>query len=189
MDTISELRGKTRALVEDFSKKGNEAFIYNTGDQVFPLAEDYPSNITSVSKNGTALGSGEYSFDSDTNEVTVTASLSSGDAITVKYTYYKYSNTEIDEYIRGALVWISSRSICETDYKIETGDIYPTPDNKTEDLIAIIASILIKPNYTEYRLPNITIRTPETMSKEEKILKFIDRFQMGLGVNEVLELE
>ena len=71
-------------------------------------------------------------------------------------------------------------------FKDEPDSIHPNPDNKTEDLIAIIASILINPNYSEYRLPNRTVRYPRTMDKETKIQKIVSRFQMGLGISEII---
>ena len=188
---ISELRDKVRALIEDFLKTSSgESFTYTTGDQVFTLQEENVQNITSVTKNGVALGSGEYSFDSSSNELTVSASLSTNDIVIVKYTYYKYSDTEIDGYIKSAIAWISISSHCKTDYEIDSdGDIYPTPNNKEEDLIAIIASIIIKPNYNEYRLPNLTVRYPRTMDKETKIQRLIEKFYIGLGISDVLEFD
>ncbi len=186
---IAELRTKTRALISDFSKKGVETFAYSSGDQVWTLQESYPENITSVTKNGAALGSAEFSYDSDTNELTITASLSAGDIIICSYTYYKYSNSEIDSYISGALVWISVYSHCETDFEYESEEIYPTPSSKEEDLISLIASILIKPNYSEYRLPNLTVKYPRTMTKDLKIQRLIEKFYIGLGINGVVEFE
>jgi len=188
---IAELRDKVRALIEDFLKTSSgETFTYTTGDQVFTLQEENIQSVISVTKNGEALGSGEYSFDNSSNELTISASLSSGDIIIVKYTYYKYSDTEIDGHIKSAIVWISVSSYCETDYEMDSdGDIYPTPNNKEEDLFAVIASIIIKPNYTEYRLPNLTVRYPRTMDKETKIQKLIEKFYIGLGINDVLEFD
>jgi len=186
---ISELRTKTRALVTDFSKTGVETFVYSSGDSAFTLQESYPETITSVTKNGVALGSGEYSFDTDTNELTITDALSAGDIIICSYTYYKYSNNEIDEYIRGALAWISVYSSCDSDFELEDEDIFPTPASKEEDLIAIISSILIKPNYSEYRLPNLTVKYPRTTSKDEKIKRLIERFYLGLGISDIITFD
>jgi len=187
---ITELRRKTRALCSDFSKKGVETFTYSSGDKVFTLQEEYPTDITSVTVDGVALGSGEYSYDTDTNELDISGSgiVSSGDIIVVKYTYYKYSNSEIDEYIRGALAWISLTAYCESDFEFEDDDVYPTPNSKEEDLIAIISAILIKPNYSEYKLPNITVKYPRTMDKETKIQRIIEKFYRGLGIDGILEL-
>ena len=192
LSTIETLRGKTRALVNDIVKSDKETFTY-TNSAIFTLAEENIESITQITKNGVALTTGEYSFDSSTNEITITPDtgneLSNGDVIIVTYTYYKYSTTELDEWIKASLVWMSVFSASETDFEIESGDIYPTPDNRTLDLIVLIASILIKPNYSEYRLPNLTVRYPRTLSKEEKIERLINKFTQGLGVNDVLEWE
>ena len=109
----------------------------------------------------------------------------------VDFLYTKYSDTEIDEYIKGALVFISvfSHAVKDYEYEIESGgegSIVPTPENRTTDLVALVASILIKPNYSSYKLPNLTVTYPETMSKEEKIEKLVTKFNMGLGQNDIL---
>lgn len=186
---ISELRTKTRALIADFSKKGVETFVYSSGDSEFTLQESYPDDITSVTKNGVALGSGAYSYDTDTNILTITDALSAGDIIICSYTYYKYSNSEIDEYIRGSLVWISVYSTCSSDFEFEDDDVYPTPTSKEEDLISLVASILIKPNWSEYRLPNLTVKYPKTMDKDLKLKRLIERFYLGLGISDVITFD
>ena len=182
---ITELRRKTRALCSDFSTKGVETFTYSSGDKVFILQEEYPDDITSVTVNGVALGSGTYSYDTDTNELTISGSglVDSGDVIVVRYTYYKYSNSEIDEYVRGALAWISLFAFCASDFEFEDDDVYPTPTSKEEDLIAIISAILIKPNYSEYKLPNITVKYPRTMDKDTKIQRIIEKFYGRIFIN------
>ncbi len=186
---LSELRTKIRALIFDLLKNDFESFTYESGDTIFVLAESNIGTISSVTQNGVALASGDYSYDSTTNELEITASMSANDIIIVKYTYYKYSSTELDEYIRASLVWISVFSYCETDFELEDEDISPTPSNKQEDLISLIASILIKPDYSEYRLPNLVVRYPRTMAKEDRIEKTIVRFQRGLGVNDLLTFD
>lgn len=184
---LSDVRQKIRALVEDFEKSDFETFSY-TISPVFTVAEDHLSSITKVLKNSVELGSGEYSFDSDTNKITVTVSLNSGDIIEVDYKYYKYSETELDEYIRASLVWISVSAYSQTDYEIENDDIYPTPDNKTLDLVSLISSILIKPDYTTYKLPNVTVIYNGRLPKDQKIQKLISRFKIGLGVFDTIEI-
>ena len=141
-----------------------------------------------VYEDGVELGSGEYDYDADTEELEVTVSLSSGNEIVVKYNYYKYSDTELNSFVTASLVWISAFSYTQTDYEVEDDDIYPTPDQKTTDLIALISSILIKPDWTAYSLPNVKVAYSNRLSKEEKITKLISRFQMGIGVNEIIEL-
>jgi len=184
---LSEIRTKIRALISDLSKSDIEVFSYSSGDQIFILAEENISSIIKVEKNGVELGSGTYSYDSTTNELTIISSLSSGDLITCKYNFQKYSDTELAEYIRASLVWLSIFANGETDYELEDDDIIPTMDNKTTDLTAIISSILIQPSYSEYRLPNLTVRYPRTMSKEDRIKTLIVRFRRGLGISDILE--
>ena len=187
---IEELRAKIRGLVEDFIATDEESFTYETGDKIFTLQESNVTNVSSVKVNDVELGTAEWSFDSDTSELTIsseTGILDADDVIKVKYTFYKYTDSELKEYIRGALVWITVFAYCEDDYEIETDDVYPTPDNKTEDLIALVASILIKPDYSEYRLPTVTVKYPRTMCKEERIESLIQKFKIGLGVNDTLD--
>ncbi len=186
---IDKIREKIRALIEDTPAKSDfETFTYNTGDKVFLLAESNISSIIKVEKNGAELGSGDYDYISSTNELEIITGLSSGDIVTVKYTYYKYSDTELDGFIKASLVWISVFAYSRTDFELEGETIHPTPDQKTTDLIALIASILIKPDWTTYRLPNRTVVYSRRMSKEEKIEKLISRFNSGLGVNQLITL-
>jgi hypothetical protein len=186
---VALIRPKVRALIGDLGSSGFESFVYRNTD-TFVLAEENISTITKVFLNGTELGTGEYSYDSTTNRLTISVTgLSNSDIIQVYYTYYKYSDTEITEYIRGALVWITYGAYKETDYELEEDDIYPTPDNRTIDLISLITSILIKPDYTTYRLPTVTVVYGGRMPKDEKIEKLVSKFYYGLGVSGIIEFE
>ena len=186
---LQDIRVKIRALIEDIGMKCNspEVFIYE-GSNIFTICAGVVNSIIKVTKNDVVLGSGEYSFDPATNELTITTSLETDDVLKVYYTCNQYSDSELDEYIRSALVWLSIYSYCsEEDFEIEEDDIYPTPTNKERDLIALISSILIKPNYSMYKLPTVTVAYPRSMSKEDRIEKIITHFKRGLGVNDLLE--
>jgi len=185
---LSTLRTKIRALIEDKNFTDFEVFTY-TNSSIFTLAEENINEITKVLKNGSELGSGDYTYDSTTNKITITASLSSNDTIEVDYTYYKYSDTELDEYMRASLVWLSVFDENSKDYEIEEIGIYPTPENRTLDLICLISSILIKPDWTQYRMPNVTVIYQNNMSKETKIERLINRFTFSSGVNDILEFD
>ena len=151
------------------------------------MPEDNTESIVQVLKNGNNLGSATYDYNSDTNQIVITDSLSEGDLIFVKYTYYKYSNNEILGYIRSALVWISIYGDCEDDFELYEEYIDPTPSNKELDLISIIASIIVNPNHSLYKLPNITVTYPKKVSKIEMIEQLINKFYRGLGVIEIIE--
>ncbi len=185
-NSVTKIRSKIRALTEDLQSTDTETFEY-VNSAIFTLQEENIEDITEVSLDGIALGSGDYSFDSSTNKLTIIASLSGVSNIEVVYTYYKYSDTEVDSYVKASLVWISIFDVSENDYEIEDDDIYPEPDGRTLDLIALIASILINPNWTEYKLPTVTVKYPRKWSKEEKIEKLISRFTLGTGVSDVIE--
>jgi hypothetical protein len=131
-----------------------------------------------------------YTFSSTTNKVTISSTLVSNDVIEVDYTYNKYSNSELDEYIRAALVWISIFSPFTEDYEIESGDILtPTPDNRMTDLISIIASILINPDYNQYKLPTMNVIYGSRLPREQKIEKLLAKYNFGLGVAELIEYD
>jgi len=186
---LQDIRQKIRALVEDFGTRCNspEVFSYE-GSNIFTICVGVVNSIIKVTNNDVELGSGEYSFDSTTNELTILSVLATDDIIKVYYTCNVYSDTELDEYIRASLVWLSIYSYCSgEDFEIETDDIYPTPTNKERDLISLISSILIKPNYSMYKMPTVTITYPRTMSKEDRIEVMITHFKRGLGVNELIE--
>lgn len=185
---LENIRIKVRSLIGDApAKKDIEIFTYQSGDQIFILSEENILTLIKVEKNGVELVSGDYSYDSSDNELTIVASLSSGDIVTVKYTYTKYSDTELDAYITSALVWISVFSTCHQDFEKESDSIEPTPTGREVDLIALISSILIKPSYSEYKMPNLIVKYPRTMTKEKRIEVLIGKFNRGLGVSDILE--
>lgn len=192
---FSNVKTKVRALIEDIAKSASETFTYTTSD-IFTMSEPNVITADDFTVNGNALDSGEtYALDTTTNKVTLTgASLTADDEIEIDYSYYsKYSDTEITEYIRAALVHISLYSDCQ-DYELETdgdGDynFEPTPSNKQLDMIALVTAILINPSWTKYELPNVTITFPNSQSKEAKIRKLITRLQTMGGYTGLIKLE
>lgn len=184
---LPTIRQKIRALVSDFSQSSSEVFTYVTS-AIFTIAQDNVT-VTAVEINGDTSGI-TYTFSSTTNKITITSTLVAGDIIEVSYTYNKYSDTELDEYIRAALVWMSVYSYETTDYEIESNDlIAPTPNNKTTDLIALVASILINSDFSAYKMPNYSVVFPRTMSKELRIEKLIGKFNYGIGVCDILNFD
>lgn len=188
---LESIREKIRALVVDNEKSDFQTFVYTT-TPIFTVAQP---NITIVKVLLNGVEILDYTFDVLTNKVEITVSaLTTSDVIEVDYTYIKYSETEIDSYIRSALVFISVYCYDDKDYELEyesgnDGNIIPTPDNRTTDLIALVSSILIKPDYSQYNLPNIKVTYPRKMTKEERIEKLISKFQIGLGENYILNFD
>jgi hypothetical protein len=186
---------KVRALVEDFAVNDFEVFTYSNSN-VFTLQEPIINSITQVLYNGNALETGQgYTFNPANNKITIIGiTFSDGDTIEVDYNFNTYSYANILSYITGALVWLSIFDYSSDTYLLvgtdSTAYIVPDlsdPKNKTGDLICIIASILILPNYIHYRMPNLAINYPEKMSREEKIKHFIQVFKQGIGVMDIIQ--
>ena len=187
---ITKIKTKIRGLIEDNVKTDFETFTY-VDTEVFTISEENIDSITEVLVNGAEIGTGDYSFNTTTNKITITVTgLAENDNIEVDYTYYKYSDTELTSYIRSALAWMSSFGYGETDYEIEANGIYPTPNNRTTDVIALVTSILINPDYTRYQLPNsVTVVYNNRLTRYQKIEKLLSRFAMGVGDLDTLKID
>lgn len=184
MTTIIE---KIRDIIGDNLVKSVDIFEYLSSD-IFTLQEANPiESSLSVLVNGLLHnGSGKWSFDPNTNKITVD-DIAVSDIIEIDYnTYLKYSDNEIKSYIRAALVYISVEKY--KDFKNQSDYIFPTPIEKEENLIALIASILINPPVKSYRTPEFSITFGETMSKEEKIKKLVKQYKSYIGVIDYIDL-
>jgi hypothetical protein len=189
---LEDIRTKIYSLVEDFSKTGTELFTFSVSN-IFTIAEQ---NITinNVLQNGIILEPSLYSFDSTTNEITVTNqsginSLLSGDIIQINYNYHQYTDDEMNGYIRASACWYSVYSHNNLQFEIDNDvdTIEPTPTAQEADLIALIASIILKPDYTSYRLPNLTVTYRREIPKYERIEKLIAKWEMGVGITDTLQ--
>jgi hypothetical protein len=185
---LISLRKKIRSLVEDFLTSDTQVHTY-INSNIFTMAENNIQSITSVLINGNPLESGEnYSYSPTTKKITFAGvSFSSGDQIEVGYTYYEYSDTELDGFIRASLIWLSIYDYTEGDFELEDTGIYPTLSNKEIDMVAIIASILIKPDCTSYKLEKVSVVYPNLLPKEERIQDLISQFKVGIGAVGVID--
>jgi hypothetical protein len=188
METIIE---KIRNLINDNLKhnKLGDLWQYQGLSKVFTL-ENANVDKTSliVYKDGTVWGEeGEnYSYNLNTEEITVHEEtgeeFNPGDNLRATYDYYeKYSENEIKGHIKAALSYLSVEKY-ET-YTIETDEeLDPEPTEQEENLIALIASILIKGNIRSYRTSEVTVVFNENLSKEEKISRIINNFDKASGI-------
>lgn len=163
---------KIRALIEDLIQTRDQTDTY-VSSSIFTLIEDNVSAVNSVEINGIESGV-TYTYNSTTNKVTITSSLSSGDIIVINYSYnQQYSDNELEDYIEGALAYISNSNIGVFIQEQSANEFYPIPTLKQENLIAMITATLLKPNISRYTLGGETIHYPETKSKENKIKDII----------------
>ena len=172
-----------RDLIEDNAKSTIDVFEF-ISSKVFTLSE---ANVDSTSilvyKSGTLVANTNYTFNTTNSKLTFNNaySLTAGDSIELDYSaYIKYSDEELKGYIRAALARISVEKY--KTFKDRTGYIFPTPNSIEENLIAVVASILIKKSISQYRTSEININYVETESIDEKIRKTVGKFKSYLGV-------
>jgi len=177
--TLTSITTLVRYLINDTVKtmSPGDIIIYDTSS-VFTLTESNAISVSAVYKNDVELESGTYSYDSDTQKLTVSASLTSGDTIEIRYTYYpNYSDTEIQNYIQAAIIHLSVNNFYN--YTISDSKIFPDPTPSEQRLIAIVTALLIEPDNKTYRLPDLTINVPRDLPLHDKIRKVIMRHKQN----------
>ncbi len=171
--TLTTLETLIRYILNDSEKpmSPGDIFVYENS-ATFTLTEPNVNSIIEVLKNDVALTSGQYSYDSVTNKLTVSASMTSGDIIEIQYKYYpNYSSSEIAGYIHSALVHLSCNNFYT--WEVVSGTLYPDPEPNERNLIALVAATLIYPDNKSYSLPDIRINVPADLPLHLKIQKII----------------
>ena len=185
--TLSNLVSKVRYLINDNLTEmvPGDIFTYENSN-VFTLTESNVSSVSTVLVNDEELNSGDWSYDSTTNKVTISTSLSTGDIVEIRYSYYpNYSDTEIKRYIEAALVYISANNY--KTFIVENETIFPEPDDREKNLIALITAILIQPNNQTIRLPDVSIVAPRDLPTDQKISRAISLFKKNThGILDIL---
>ena len=187
VDILTGIRQKVYSLVEDFEQKGIELFTYGISN-VFTIAQQSVT-ISQVLQNGIVVPTNKWSFNSIVNKLTVTSTLLVGDIIEVDYKYFQYTDAEINGYLQSAMVWYSVYSHNPKNFELASDGttIEPTPDSQECDLLALIASILLKPDYTSYRLPNLTVTYRRELPRYERIEKLMAKWESCVGITDVLQ--
>jgi hypothetical protein len=183
-DILTKTKTILRAVVGDIAANKTDVFPWSTGDaKSFTLTKLNVANVTSVNVNGHSLGSAEWDYSAGI--VSVSASLEDGDVVTVVYTFNKYTEDELTEWIRASLCWLT---VCNyKDYELSGTNIYPTPTNRETDLIALVASILMKPDMISYKTTMVSATFPEQLPKEDRIKKLVVWFGYNVGACGVIE--
>ena len=174
---LTKIIAKVRAIISDRLKTDSEVFEY-VSSLVFQLTEVNITDVSKVTINQAELDSGEdFTLETSTLKVTLNAMPTVGDEIEVFFTYYeKYSDTELTEYIRAALVYCNIYGDTNFDLDDLGGSAYaiePTPSQREEDLISLITATLILPEYSSYKLDTISVTFPRQQDKETKIRKLV----------------
>lgn len=194
---LSIVRGYVRTLINDQLKtNGHDVENFDTS-YIFRISEDFPvADSLTVKKNGTLLDSSDWSFDEDTNEVTIDIQESGNDLveddiIELLYFYYaKYSNDEIDGYISGALLYFTQYRYKKT-FEIDGTEIVAIneeePSTQEAHIIALVTAIHIDPQNITLRTPDITRSAVENLSKTEQISRIFRNFNRFVGELSFLE--
>lgn len=186
---MTNIIDKLRAIINDFLQtNGKQSFEYlsTQASKIFTL---FNSNVSSstiiVYKNGEEWSSDNYSYDSSTAQITIDEEsgeeLEIGDVLLVTFSYYnKYSDTELINFIKAALAYLSSYGYgtftCRSDEYIS-----PTPTENEQYLIAMVAGILIKGDIRRYSTKEIDIVFNDNDSKEKRIKKLIMQAKKTYG--------
>lgn len=197
--TTASIITKIRGLIKDLLKTdGRDIFEYDS-DSSFSLGESFVSSSTiNVYQNGTLMSEDDWSYNSNTNKVTITpvtsgVSLTKGDNIIITYSYYaKYSDNEITSYIEANLTRFSQKKYKKTFYLNSSDEVVSlnneNPSDEEGDIIALITAIDIDPQNINVRIGNdFTISATEKKSKSELINDVFNEFTKTYGVIEFLE--
>lgn len=184
-NTVTSVTSIIRGLIDDkLRTDGRDSEIYQ-GDNVFTLSEDFVSSSTiTVFIGGTETTN--FTYDSDNNQVTISASLSNDDTVLIKYHYYKkYSDVEIKGYLESSLVYFPQYQYKKTFVINDSNEIVAINnyDPSTEELyfIATIASIVIDPQNIRISIPDLGISPKRDLSDQEQIKVSFRNFKNFIG--------
>lgn len=176
--SFSTIRTKIRSLINQGSKAGIDPFTYDSSD-IFTLSEDNVISVTDVLVNDVSIGSGNWTYSSSTNKVTIASgvAISAGDSVQINYTYYpNYSNNELDGYIQAAISYVSINNY--KTFEIDGDDINPEPTEAEENLLAVVAGVIINPENKSFTVQEIRVQvSTSSLSTQDKIAKIISSFK------------
>jgi hypothetical protein len=187
--SINTVTTKVRMLINDAlqTSQPGDIFTYEN-TRVFTLTEANVVAIVKVYLND--IETTAYDYDETTNKVTFEASLtmSIDDVVEIVYTYYaNYSDAELASYIQSSIMHLSMSDI--EDWTIEEDNvIYPEPNDREVNLIALVAAILINPQNTSIRLPDISITGAKDLSTMDKVTRLIANYKKNTGIVGVFDM-
>lgn len=198
--TTASVITNIRGLIKDTLKTdGRNSFEYDA-DNKFKLSSEFISSSTiNVYQNGTLLDTQDWSYDSDTNYVTISfvtsgLSLTKGDVILITFSYYaKYSDSEIILYIKSNLLRFVEYRYKKTFYMNDDDEIVTSnginPTLEEGNIIGLITAVDIDPQNVSIRIPELTISAEQNLSKEEQIKNIMTRFMRSFGTIDFIEDE
>lgn len=195
----SDIIRQIRSILKDkLNSNGITTEEYDTANR-FTLADDFvDSDTITVYQNGNLLDEADWSYNSVTNQVTITpvtsgVSLTKGDIIEITYSYYnKYSDSEIKGFIESALLKLAEYNYKKLFRWDTTNEIVKAvnginPTKTEEYMISLITAVLIDPKNISIRTRDFSLSAEENKSRSEQISDIISRFQNFVGEIEFIE--
>lgn len=187
---ITKIQNKTRNFIEDNIKSTFQTEIVESG-RTFTIEQENANAVTLVTVSGVLLDIADYSYEVASQTLTIAiGKVEETDVVIIYFTYYKYANSELLGFIKASLDFMS----CFDYYpnfivSSEDTDIYPIPNIAEQSLIARIASIIIKPNYSKKRSEGVSVEYPKTASKELIIERLVTKFKSDkIGQAEAIDI-
>lgn len=192
INTIASVTTIIRGLINDqIQLDGKNAFSFKTDNKFFLSESFVQSSSIIVYQNGVDITSSNWTYNSDTNEVDITftvsgSSLTVDDIIVITYNYYKkYSDTEIQGFITSALGYFVQYRWCKI-FEVNTDDEIVSIDNLDPEIkelyfIAIISSILIDPQNIKIDTPEFKLSPKRDLSDQAQIAKSFAQFKRFVG--------
>lgn len=176
--SFSTIRTKIRSLLNEGSKTGTDIFTYESSD-IFSISEDRVISVSDVLVNDVSIGSGNWTYSSTTNKVTIASgvAITAGDTIQINYSYYpNYSDTELNGYIQAAISHIAVNNY--QTFQVDGDDINPEPTEAEENLIAVVVGVIINPENKSYTVQELRVQVPSSsLSTHDKIAKIVNTFK------------
>jgi len=190
--TTSSIITNIRGLIKDLQRTDGRNFFKYDSDSSFKLSEDKISSTgMKVYKNGTELTTG-WTYNSTTNKVSISSSLVKNDIIIVTFNYYaKYSDTEIQSYIKSNLLRFTQKKYKKTFYMNDSNEVVTldgiNPTVEEGNIISLITAVDIDPQNVSINLPDLKLTAKESKSKSEQIDDIFSNWLRTFGSVDWLE--
>ena len=189
MTIIQKLQSKIRSLIHDKGTVDNYVEVAGDG-RVFTVPQENAYQVNSVLVEGVSIAN-RYTYDVGSQQVSIANGyVDSGDTVVINHNYYKYSNSELLEYIESVLSFLDTYDYgIHFDLSNDDTDIYPNVLPKEQNLIAILVMVLINPDWVTLRLPNVTKSRDKGKQKEDKVREIIAQAKRSkTGVSGVVQM-
>ena len=186
---LTNFYSKIRDLIQDQLMPDYYAAEFTGTSRTFIVQDstvDADTVKVYVNQTEVLAGSGGSNWDFDATSSRLTFSdtypLNNGDVIEIYYSAYKkYTNSEIRQYLSSAIIRLSVNRY-QTFILRSDDTIFPTPVESDENLLCLVASILMEGNISLYKTNEVMISFMKDEDNEERIRVAVRQFKKCYGV-------